>query len=161
MKMTNEIFKAKIKPMFARAMYSSIATVNENGNPHVSPIGSVFLIDKSKGYYLERFTKSIPHNLKGNNIATIMSVNDGKWFWLKSLIKGGFSQPPAIRLVVKLGQLRKQTNNESESFIKRVSIFKLTKGYELLWKDMSHVREFEIIDYKPVFLAKMTRKQFN
>lgn len=161
MKMTNEIFNAKIKPMFAKAMYSSIATVNESGNPHVSPIGSVFLIDKNKGYYLEKFTKSIPENLKGNNIATIMSVNDGKWFWLKSLIKGSFNQPPAIRLVVKLGQLRKQNNNEAQSFKKRVNIFKFTKGYELLWKDMSHVREFDIIDYKPVFISKMTRIQFS
>jgi hypothetical protein len=160
MKMTNKIFNTKIKPMFARAMYSSIATVNEKGIPHVSPIGSVFLVDKNKGYYFEKFTKNIPANLKNNNFATIMSVNDGKWFWLKSLIKGAFKRPPAIRIVVKLGQLRKPKGNEGVTFKKRVNIFRLTKGYNLLWKDMSHIREFEIIEYKPVYISKMTSIQF-
>ena len=160
MKITDEIFNKKIKPLFAQAVFCSVATVNEKGQPHVSPIGSVVLLDKSKGIYFEKFTKSIPQNANNNQYATIMSVDDGKWFWLKSLIKGKFNKPPAIRLLVKLGELRKETDKEGQIFKRKVKLFKATKGYQMLWKDMSHIREFEILEYKPVFIGKMTRDQF-
>ena len=161
MKMTDEIFKQKIKPLFAKAMYSSIATVNEQGLAHVSPIGSVMLVNKDRGVYFEKFTKNIPLNSKVNKYATIMCVNTSQWYWLKSLFKGQFVTPPAIRIVVKLGELRKETENEGKIFKRKVSLFKRTKGYQMLWKDMSHIREFEIIEYKPVYIGQMTREQFS
>jgi hypothetical protein len=161
MKMTDEIYKSKIKPLFAKAMFTSVATVTEEGMPHVSPIGSVFLINKDKGFYFEKFTKNIPKNSEHMPYATLMSVNVSKWFWLKSLLKGQFRTPPAIRLLVKLGELREKSDKETSSFKKKVSIFKLTKGYDLMWKDMSLIREFEIVEYKPVFIGKMTKNQFD
>ncbi|MBL4773151.1 MAG: hypothetical protein JKX98_06000 [Alcanivoracaceae bacterium] len=160
MKITEEIFNKKIKPLFARSLYSSIATVNEQGLAHVSPIGSVVLVSKDKGVYFEKFTKNIPLNVNTSQYATIMSVNTSKWYWLKSLIRGKFSTPPAIRIVIKLGQLRKEKENEGRRFKRKVSIFKRTKGYQMLWKDMSHIREFEVIEYKPVYIGQMTREQF-
>ena len=89
-----------------------------------------------------------------------MSVNVSKWYWLKSLFKGGFMTPPAIRLLVKLGDLREETNNEASVFKRKVSPFKWSKGYDLMWKEMSLIREFEILEYKPVFIGKMTKEQF-
>ncbi len=160
MKITEEIFQKKIKPLFAKSMFSSIATVNEKGHAHVSPIGSVVLLTKDHGVYFEKFTKNIPANIEQNDIVTIMSVNSGRWFWLKSLVKGQFNQPPAIRLVVKMGALKTAGAKEESIFKNKVAPFKWTKGYELLWKDMSMVREFEIIDYKPIFLGHMTSQQF-
>ncbi len=161
MKMSDELFTKKIKPLFAQAMFCSIATVNEKGQPHVSPIGSVVLLNRNKGFYFEKFTKNIPNNIKTTQYATIMSVNDGKWFWLKSLFKGQFKKPPAIRVLVKLGELRKETEQEGQIFKRKVKLFKRTKGYQMLWKDMSHIREFEILEYKPVFIGQMTRNQFS
>jgi uncharacterized pyridoxamine 5'-phosphate oxidase family protein len=160
MKITDEIFNKKIKPLFAKAMFTSVATVTKHGQPHVSPIGSVFLINKDKGFYFEKFTKNVPKNTEDNPYACLMSVNVSKWFWLKSLIKGRFKTPPAIRIVVKLGELRQQSIQETTHFQRKVSPFKWTKGYDLMWKDMSLVRDFEIIEYKPVFIGKMTKQQF-
>ena len=161
MKITNKIFNSKIKPLFAQAMYCSVATVNHKGQPHISPIGSIVLLNKNKGLYFEKFTKSIPNNADSNPYATIMCVNDRKWFWLKSLIAGKFKKPPAIRLLVKLGKLRKESDQEGNIFKRKVKLFKKTKGYQMLWKDMSHIREFEIIEYKPVYIGQMTRDQFS
>jgi uncharacterized pyridoxamine 5'-phosphate oxidase family protein len=161
MKITDEVFKNKIKPLFAKAMFTSVATATEEGRPHVSPIGSVFLLNKDKGFYFEKFTKSIPKNSKHTPYATLMSVNVSKWFWLKSLLKGQFKSPPAIRLLVKLGELREKSNHEASVFKRKVSLFKRTKGYDLMWKDMSLIREFEIVEYKPVFIGKMTKGQFD
>lgn len=160
MKITDEIFNQKIKPLFAKSTFCSIATINSEGFAHVSPIGSVILYDKSHGVFFEKFSKKIPENIKINQLATIMCVNDGKWFWLKSLLKGKFKTPPAIRLVVKFGALREEKKEEGKIFKRKVNIFKATKGYQLLWSDMSHLREFEIIDCKPVYISSMTSEQF-
>ena len=160
MKITDEIYHNKIKPLFAKAMFTSVATVTENGMPHVSPIGSVFLLNKEKGFYFEKFTKNIPKNNQNTPYATLMSVNVSKWFWLKSLLKGQFKTPPAIRLLVKLGELREESNQEASGFKRKVNLFKRTKGYDLMWRDMSLIREFEIVDYNPVYIGKMTKTQF-
>ncbi|MCF6288516.1 MAG: pyridoxamine 5'-phosphate oxidase family protein [Proteobacteria bacterium] len=160
MKITDEIFNKKIKPLFAKSTFCSIATINSDGFAHVSPIGSVILHDKSHGVFYEKFTKNIPQNIKTNQLATIMCVNDGKWFWLKSLLKGKFKSPPAIRLVVKFGELRKEQDKEGKIFKRKVNIFKATRGYKILWSEMSDIREFEIIDYKPVYISSMTSEQF-
>jgi hypothetical protein len=161
MKITEEIFQTKIKPLIAKSTYCSIATINEEGIAHVSPIGSVILKSKSRGVFFEKFTKSIPNNIKTNTKATIMCVNDGRWYWLKSLILGKFKSPPAIRMLVKFGNLRDEDNSEGSIFKRKVSLFKFTKGHKLLWSEMSQIREFEIIDYKPVYIGNMTKEQFN
>ncbi len=160
MKMTDQLFKQKIKPLFSQAVFCSVATVNADGIPHVTPIGSVVLNDKKSGWFFQKFTKNIPKNAEHCEYATLMAVNDGKWFWLKSVLKGQFKQPPAMRLLVKLGEYRPATEAEGQKFRRRVNIFKRTKGYQKMWQDMSDVREFEIIEFKPIYISQMTSQQF-
>jgi predicted pyridoxine 5'-phosphate oxidase superfamily flavin-nucleotide-binding protein len=161
MQVNDQLFREKVKPLFSQAVFCSVATVDDAGQPHVSPIGSVVLKDKASGWFFQKFTKSIPKNAQNCEYATIMAVNDGKWFWLKSLLKGGFKQPPAMRIKVKLGALRDATEAESAKFQRRVKPFKWTRGYAQMWQHMAQVREFEILEYKPVFIGKMTAEQFN
>lgn len=160
MKVDNKLFKEKVKPLFSRAVFCSVATVNEVGMPHVSPIGSVVLNDEKHGWFFQKFTKRIPQNSAHCEYATIMAVNDGRWFWLKSVLKGQFKKPPAMRILVKLGKLRPATEAESAKFQRRVGIFKRTKGYAMMWQEMAEIREFEIVEYKPVFISTMTKDQF-
>lgn len=89
-----------------------------------------------------------------------MAVNDSKWFWFKSVLKGQFKKPPAMRLLVKLGTLRPATDSEAQKFKRKVNIFRHTKGYSKMWQDMAEIREFEILEYKPVFIGNMTQQQF-
>ena len=161
MQVTDQMFKQKIKPLFSQAVFCSVATVNAEGIPHVTPIGSVVLKNKNQGWFFQKFTKNIPQNAEHCEYATLMAVNDGKWFWLKSLLKGQFKNPPAMRLLVKLGDLRPATETEAEKFKRRVSVFKHTKGYAMMWQDMANIREFEIIEYKPVYIGQMSSQQFN
>ncbi|MCB1582922.1 MAG: pyridoxamine 5'-phosphate oxidase family protein [Xanthomonadales bacterium] len=161
MKINEQLFREKIKPLFSQAVFCSVATVDPEGKPHVSPIGSVVLIDMNRGWFFQKFTKNIPKNTERCEYATIMAVNDGKWFWLKSILKGRFKKPPAMRLLVKLGALRPANEAESQKFKRRVGLFKRTKGYQLMWSEMSEVREFEILEYKPVYIGKMTAQQFS
>lgn len=160
MQIDKQLFKTKVKPLFSKAIFCSVATVDSEGKPHVSPIGSVVLKNENQGWFFQKFTKNIPKNLIHNEYATIMAVNDGKWFWLKSVLKGQFNNPPALRLLVKLGQLRPASELEAQKFKRKVGLFKRTKGYAQMWQDMAEVREFEILEYKPVFIGKMTKHQF-
>jgi hypothetical protein len=161
MKINDAVFKEKIKPLFSQSVFCSVATVNEHGVPHVTPIGSVILKDKNCGWFFQKFTKNIPKNTQHCQYATIMAVNDGRWFWLKSLLKGHFKSPPAMRLLVKMGALRPANEEEAQKFKRRVNLFKHTRGYAMIWQDMADIREFEIIEYKPVYIGEMTRQQFN
>jgi hypothetical protein len=160
MKMNEVLFKQKIKPLFSQAMHCSIATVNADGLPHVTPIGSVVLKNQGNGWFFQKFTKNIPKNAEHCEYATIMAVNNSKWYWLKSVLKGGFKTPPAMRLTVKLGNYRPATESETAKFQRRVGLFRRTKGYQMMWAGMSEIREFEIVDYKPVYVGKMTQQQF-
>lgn len=160
MQIDQQLFQRKIKPLFSGAVFCAVATVNAAGRPHVTPIGSVVLTHPDRGWFFQKFTKNIPANAEHCEYATIMAVNDGKWFWLKSLLKGRFKAPPAMRLEVKLGALREATEAEAGKFQRRVSLFKHTRGHALMWRDMARVREFEIVDYKPVYIGQMTGQQF-
>ncbi|MFC3192874.1 pyridoxamine 5'-phosphate oxidase family protein [Marinicella sediminis] len=160
MQVNDQLFLEKVKPLFSQAVYCSVATVDEAGEPHVSPIGSVVLKDKGSGWFFQKFTKSIPKNAVSCEYATLMAVNDGKWFWLKSLFKGRFNQPPALRIKVRLGVLRDATEDEMARFQRRVKPFRWTRGHALMWQDMAQVREFEIIEYLPVYIGQMTAVQF-
>ncbi len=160
MQIDDRLFKDKIKPLFSQALFCSVATVNAEGQPHVSPIGSVVLKDKSTGWFFQKFTKGIPANADHCDYASIMAVNAGRWYWLRALLRGQFNAPPAMRLVVKLGQLRAATDAEALKFKRRVSVFRHTKGHAMMRRDMAKIREFEIVDYKPVYIGQMTGQQF-
>lgn len=149
-----------IKNLVKKSLYCSIATVQE-GIPHCSPIGSVFLNDDQQGYYLEMFTTAVQKSKEANPLGCILVVNTSILFWLKSLFNGKFATPPAVRLRVKFGERRAATDSEQENFRKRVNIFKRLKGHKIMWSKPSHVREFSIQAIVPVSLGKMTRNDYS
>lgn len=154
----------KIRKLFNRSFYSSlhyaIATVNPDGTPHVTPIGSLILLDGQKGVYFEEFPNQLPANLGSNPRLSVLAVNSGKLFWLKSLLAGAFATPPGIRLYGIAGQRREATPEELKAWHRRISPFRFTKGYQLLWKNMKHVREIRFESYEPIHLGMMTKSLF-
>jgi hypothetical protein len=106
----------EIKRIFDKSFKSSfhyaLATVNENGEPHVTPSGSLLLRKPGHGLYFEEFPRQLPQNLLHNQQVCILAVNSSRWFWIKSLFRGQFTSPPAIRLFGTAGQLREATEKE-------------------------------------------------
>ncbi len=148
--------KNHFRESFKSSFHFAIATVNENGEPHVTPIGSLILGKPGVGFYFEKFPKNLPRNLGINNQVCILAVNSARWFWMKSLISGRFSYPPAVRLHGVAGELREATERETELWQKRVKSVSFSKGHALLWRDMSMVREIRFTRMEPVQLGKMT-----
>lgn len=148
--------KNLFRESFTSSFHFAIATVNENGEPHVTPIGSLILGKPGVGLYFEKFPQNLPRNLCINNQVCILAVNSARWFWLKSLIGGRFSTPPAVRLHGVAGELREASEREAELWQKRIKSVSFSKGHALMWRDMSMVREIQFTRMEPVQLGEMT-----
>ena len=148
--------KAVFHDSYKSSFHYAIATVNENGEPHVTPIGSLMLGKPGAGFYFEKFTRQLPRNLDNNKQVCILAVNSSRWFWLKSLLGGRFSSFPAIRLYGIAGDARQASGREIALWQNRVKEVKFTKGHALMWREMSVVREIEFTRVEPVHIGGMT-----
>ena len=152
-KTIRELFKSA----FNTTGHFSLATINPDGSPHITPIGSVVLRDDKTGFYCERFSRNIPTNLQSNPRVCVMAVNAGKWFWLRSLFRGRFNSPPGVRLMGRAGERRKGTDQELAQWQKRIKPLKKFKGYDLLWKNMTDVRDIYFDGFEPIEAGVMTK----
>ena len=126
------------------AMHCSIATVDAQLQPTITPIGTLFLRENQSGFFFDTYTESLQQNLPQNSKACIQAVNSSRLFWLKSLFKGQFSDYPGVRLYVEIGDLRLANAEELAQISRRIQILKWTKGSQLIWSDFTHVRDFTV-----------------
>jgi hypothetical protein len=149
-----------IQAMFRRAFRSSfhnaVATVDPDGSPRLAPIGSLLLTEPGKGIYFDRFTTDTADNLDRDRRIAVLAVDSGKWFWLRSLIRGRFPALPAIRLQGKAGPRRPATEHERERWQRRVRMVRRTRGHEMLWGDLTHVRDLTFEKAEEIDLGPMT-----
>jgi uncharacterized protein len=134
----------------ASSIYCSIATVDPDGMPNITPVGTVFLRDDQTGYFFDHYAVSLGHNIDENPNICIMAVNSGAIFWAKALLFGRFSSPPGVRLYGKAGCKREATASEIALIEKRVKAAQLLKGGRLLWSGFSQVRDISFSHYRPV-----------
>ena len=129
------------------AMHCSIATVDAQLQPTITPIGTLFLRENQSGFFFDTYTESLQQNLPQNSKACIQAVNSSRLFWLKSLFKGQFSDYPGVRLYVEIGDLRLANAEELAQISRRIQSLKWTKGSQLIWSDFTHVRDFRWVKY--------------
>ncbi|MCK5206508.1 MAG: hypothetical protein KAQ79_00760 [Cyclobacteriaceae bacterium] len=151
----------KIKLHFSKSFrsnfYVSIASVDSENNPTVTPIGSLFLKNNQTGFYFEKYPSKLPIYAKINRKICVMAVNSSMWFWIKSLIKGKFNNYPAIKLYGELGQKREATKIEITRLNRRMKTTKGMKGNTYLWGDMKFVREISFKKAEKINLGEMTK----
>ena len=152
---------AMAREMFRRAFRTSfhyaIATVGEDGAPHVTPIGSILLNDPGQGIFFDIFSSRLSQNLDRDPRVCVMAVDSGKSFWLASLTRGRFTAPPALRLTGTAGPRRPATPTEQQRWLRRVRPVHRLKGHQLLWGDLTHVRDLTFHTALPVQLGTMTK----
>ncbi|MBX7218806.1 MAG: pyridoxamine 5'-phosphate oxidase family protein [Blastocatellia bacterium] len=141
---------------FQSSLHFSIASVTDDGTPHITPIGSLILTEPGKGLYFEIFTTHMPHNFKTRKRVCVMAVNSSRWLWLTALWRGKFAAPPAVRLLGTVGERRLATEAEKARWQRRVRMAKWLKGYELLWGRLDYVREITFDTVKPVSMGALT-----
>jgi len=150
----------KIRQHFNRSFKSnfhvSIASVDADNNPTVTPIGSLFLNHDQTGFYFEKFPSKLPEHVRVNKNICVLGVNSGTFFWIKSLFKGKFDKHPAIKLYGKLGERRKATDKEINRLNRRMKATNGLKGNTYLWGSMQYIREIQFIKAEKINLGKMT-----
>jgi len=139
------------------SMHLAVATVNEDGSPHVTPMGALFLLENKTGFWFDEFPVNMSRNLERNPRVCILGVNSNPTFWQKSLLAGKFEAPPAVRLMGSVGKKREATEEEIAMWQNHVKLARGTKGHELMWKNMRRVRNIYFDSFEPVLVGEMTQ----
>ena len=151
-----DIIRRVVDEANASCSHVSVATVNADGSPHITPIGSLALHEGPTGYFFDELCTASRTNLDRNPQLCILAVNAEKTFWIKSLVMGKFSTPPAVRLVGTVKPLREATSEEIAGWHRHVAKARLTKGYEIMWSRMHLVRDVQFDSFEAVNCGKMT-----
>lgn len=150
----------QIRQHFSRCFRSnfhvSIASVDNNNLPTVTPIGSLFLNSDQTGFYFEKYPSKLPEHAEHNKNICVLAVNSNTCFWLRSLYNLRFPTYPAIKLYGQLGAKRKATDIEISRLQRRMKATKWTKGNQYLWGDMNEVRDITFTRSEKINIGKMT-----
>ena len=141
---------------FSANFHIAIASLDAHNNPTVTPIGTLFLNDDQTGFYFEKFPSKLPQYAKRNPKICLLGVNSGRWFWIKSLFLGKFSDHPGMKLYGELGERRRATAKEISRLNRRMRITKGLKGHDYLWGKMEFVREIRFTSVEPINLGNMS-----
>jgi len=150
-----QAIKSIVESAIASSKHCSIASVDAEGNPHVTPIGFVFLREDGTGYYFEQYSKRLPKNYESNRNICLMAVNSALPFWFRSLLKGRFEAFPGVRLYGKVGDTRKATAAEMLCLKKRIGPAKFLNGAQQIWSGLETVRDISFHGVEPVKYPKM------
>lgn len=153
----------QIREIVARGRRSTghfaIASVDTEGMPNVTPVGTVFLRADCTGFYFDQYTSALAANLEANPRVCLMAVDSGSFFWFRSLLLGRFSAAPGVRLYGTVGPRRPATAAELDQVRRRVRPMRLLRGGRLLWSDFSHVRDIAFTDFRlvryPVMMSRL------
>lgn len=137
--------------------FCAVATVNPDGSPHVTPIGSLFFHEPGKAFYFEEFPAQMRRNLDQDQRVCVLATSGGFWSLLRALFKGRFETAPGVRLMGRAGARRPATEGEIRRWREQVKAFRFLKGYNLLWKNMSHVRDITFDSFEPLRLGLLTQ----
>jgi uncharacterized protein len=132
------------------------ATSDADGTPHATPIGSLFLTRPGKGFYFEKYPTTLPAHYSTNPKLCILAMQFTMWGFISGMARGRFANLPGIRLHATAGDLRESTQEEMRLFAQKVRMFKIFKGYNLLWSNMTRVRELEIHAVDSLTVGPMT-----
>ena len=142
---------------FRSNFYVSIASVDKDNEPTVTPIGSLLLNDNQTGFYFEKYPKKLSKHAETNLNVCVLGVNSSTLFWLKSLFKNKFNKYPGIKLYGQLGVKRKATEHEIKRLQRRMKATKFLKGNTYLWGSMQYVREISFTKAEKINLGEMTK----
>jgi len=131
-------------------LHCSIASIDPDGMPNVTPVGTVFLRADQTGFYFDQYTSALAHNVDANPNICLMAVNAGRMLWFRSFLIGRFISPPGVRLYGTVGALRRATDGELQQIRQRVSPTRWLKGNRLLWANFTQVRDMQFTSFRPV-----------
>jgi len=150
--------RATLRHAQSSSLHCAVASIGPDGQPHVTPIGSVMLGEPGHGVYLDVLNVELGRNLDRDPRVAVMAVDSGRRTWLTALLRGRFDTPPGVRLLGTAGPPRPLTDGERDRFRRRVRLALRTKGGAQLWgRDGNYqARDLVITEVVPVRIPRMT-----
>lgn len=147
----------EIRALRKRTLFAAIATVDEDGLPHVTPVGSVFLHPtEPRGYYHPLMVKALRRHLRERRRFSLLFVDPAVRTWLPALVKGRFDRLVAARLTGYAdGPPRRATEDEVERWKRVVRPVRWTRGHDLMWSKVTLTQELVFDGYRPVSFGPM------
>jgi hypothetical protein len=150
--------KSHVSPSPWRGVpYCALATINQDGSPRVTPIGTLFLEEDRRGFYFELYSRHMSQNLDRDPRICVLVVNTSTSFWGRAIMRARFRRPPAVRLMGTVGKKREATATETNALRKSTRPFRFFKGYPFFWGNMGNVREIHFDAFEPVDCGPPTR----
>ncbi len=137
--------------------YCALATVNEDGSPRVTPLGTLFLAEDTRGFYFELYSRHMSQNLDRDPRICVLVVNTRMSLWGRAILRGRFQRLPAARLMGTAGKKRDATSAEMDALRKPTAPLRFFKGYPFFWGNMKQVREVHFDAIEPVNCGPLTR----
>jgi len=109
--------------------YCALGSVDEDGCPRVTPVGTLFLEEDMRGFYFELYSRRMAKNLDRNKRICALVVNTSMSLWGRALMKGRFRRPPAVRLMGIAGKRREATAAELDALREQTGRFRFLKAY--------------------------------
>jgi uncharacterized protein len=139
-------------------LHCSVASLNPDGTPHVTPIGSIMLSSTpGTGFYFDVLNARLARNVGNDPNVTILAVDSRRSLWLRALIAGRFSQTPGVQLKGTVSPRRAATPAEIDRFHRQVRPLLRTRGGRTLWANADYVRDLTITAVTPIRLGAMTK----
>ncbi len=140
-----------IRRLVGGAPYCALATLDPEGAPDVTPIGSLRLGEAGRGYYFEEYAATLAGRFRRDARVCVLVLNGNWWSLLWAMLRGRGGQPFGVRLHGRVGERREATPEERERFLRRVRAFRFTRGYRLVWGGkMKTMREISFDRFEPV-----------
>lgn len=140
-----------IRRLVGGAPYCALATLDPDGAPDVTPIGSLRLGEMGRGYYFEEYAATLAGRFRRDARVCVLVLNGDWWSLLWAMLRGRSRQPLGVRLHGRVGERREATPEERDGFLRRVRALRFTRGYRLVWGGkMKTVREISFDRFEPV-----------
>lgn len=145
-----QVIRGIFRDAFSSSFHFDIASINDDGSPHVTPIGSLVLGEERCGIYFEEYAATLPRNVCRDQRVCVIAVNTSKWRLFRALLQGKVTRPFGVRLYGTVGERRAATPEEVQRFLRRVRFYRFLRGYRLLWGKLRTVREIRFHAFEPV-----------
>jgi uncharacterized protein len=144
----------RIVDSFRRAQASSfhctIASVDADGLPTITPIGTLFLREDCTGYFFDAHTSALGRNVARDARVCVAAVDARRGFWFRSLLLGRSIAPPGVRLYGTVNTARPATAAERAAVARRTRMTRGLRGHRLLWRHFESVRGIHFDAFRPV-----------
>lgn len=149
--------KAVCNASFRSSLHFAVATVDAQGAPQLTLIGSLLPLEPGRALYFDLFASGLRARLDADPRVCVLAVDSRRWSWIRALWRARFIQCPALRLHGHAGPRRPATAAEQARWLRRVGWLMRLRGARLLWARESYtVRELLFDQVQPVRIGTLT-----